>query len=138
MRALACGLIVLLLAGCGARRALPPPGSPPSLKAPPNEALSLEAFASGVQIYECRTRQWVLKAPEAELADRDGRKIGRHYAGPTWEANDGSSVVGEPRARENARSADDIPWLLLSAKSASGTMLKAGFPSTRRSATTCS
>jgi uncharacterized protein DUF3455 len=120
MRALTFGLVVLLLAGCASRRAVPPPGSPPSLKVPPNEVLSLEAFASGVQIYECRARQWVFKAPEAELADRDGRKIGRHYAGPTWEAEDGSTVVGEVKARENARSADDIPWLLLGAKSASG------------------
>ena len=114
-------MAALLTAGCSATRGLAPPGSPPALKVPGNERLSLEAFAGGVQIYECAASgQWILKAPEAELMDRDGKKIGRHYAGPTWEASDGSKVTGEIRARENARSADDVPWLLLRAASASG------------------
>jgi hypothetical protein len=25
-----------------------------------------------------------------------GNRIGRHYAGPHWEANDGSKIVGTP------------------------------------------
>ena len=113
--------IAILAAGCSASRSLAPPGAPPALKVPPNERLSLEAFASGVQIYECAaTRQWVFKAPQAELADRDGKKIGTHYAGPTWEADDGSKVVGREKARENGRSAGDLPWLLLAATSATG------------------
>lgn len=111
----------LLAAGCSASRGLAPPGSPPALKVAPNERLALEAFGSGVQIYECASGgQWVLKAPQAELADRDGRKIGTHYAGPTWEASDGSKVVGRVKARENGRGAQDIAWLLLTAASASG------------------
>jgi hypothetical protein len=96
------------------------PGAPPALKVQANERIALEAFADGVQIYECgASGQWRFKAPQAELASRDGRKIGTHYAGPTWEANDGSKVAGEVKARENARSAQDIPWLLLAAKPAS-------------------
>ena len=120
MRRVLTTIAALLAAACSASR-LVPPGSPPALKVPANERLSLEAFADGVQIYECGTdRRWVFKAPEAQLADRDGRKIGTHYAGPTWEASDGSKVTGAIKARDNARSAQDIPWLLLAATSASG------------------
>ena len=64
--------------------------------------------------------EWSFKAPEAELFDSDGKKIGRHYAGPTWEANDGSKVVGEVKAKDNGPDPNAIPWLLLSAKSTSG------------------
>jgi hypothetical protein len=89
--------------------------------------LVLETRAVGVQIYECSaskadpTRfEWVFKAPEADLFDAKGNKIGKHYAGPTWESNDGSKVVGEVVAKDNGPAADAIPWLLLSAKSTSG------------------
>jgi len=103
------------------------PAIPENLKVPATQILSLEARAAGVQIYECGasktdpTRfEWVFKAPEADLFDGDGKKIGKHYAGPTWESNDGSKVIGEVVARDNGPRADAIPWLLLSAKSTSG------------------
>lgn len=73
------------------------------------------APAKGVQIYECRDAKWVFIAPEADLFDRGGRKIGTHYAGPTWEAADGSKVIGAVKERADAGGA--IPWLILSAKS---------------------
>ena len=64
--------------------------------------------------------EWTLKAPEADLFDRAGRKIGTHYAGPTWESGDGSKVVGEVKGRDNGPDPSAIPWLLLAAKSNSG------------------
>jgi len=101
---------------------------PENLRTPATEVLSLETEATGVQIYECNaskdesTRfEWIFKAPEADLFDKAGNKIGKHYAGPTWESNDGSTVVGEVKARDNGPDPDAIPWLLLSAKSTSGT-----------------
>ena len=63
---------------------------------------------------------WTLKGPEATLYDKGGKKIGRHFAGPTWEGNDGSTVVGEVVSRADSPTGDSIPWLLLSAKSDSG------------------
>ncbi|MFI5121094.1 MAG: DUF3455 domain-containing protein [Thermoanaerobaculia bacterium] len=100
---------------------------PESLKVPATQVLALEAHASGVQIYECSaskadpTRfEWAFKAPEAELFDGHGKKIGKHYAGPTWESNDGSKVIGEVVAKDNGPDADAIPWLLLKAKATSG------------------
>jgi len=89
--------------------------------------LSLVTPATGVQIYECSasktdpTRfEWAFKAPQADLLDGSGRKIGKHYAGPSWESNDGSKVIGEVKARDDGPAASAIPWLLLSAKSTSG------------------
>ncbi len=66
---------------------------------PANQTLALTLDARGVQIYECRAvagdpakYEWAFKAPEADLFDAQGRKVGRHYAGPTWELADGSKV----------------------------------------------
>jgi hypothetical protein len=59
----------------------------------------------------------VFVAPEAELFDRAGKKIGRHYAGPHWESADGSRIVGAVKERADAPAAGAIPWLLLSARS---------------------
>ncbi len=99
---------------------------PDILKTPPNQIVLLEAKAEGVQIYECKTQQndslkfeWKFKAPEADLYDTDGKIIARHYAGPTWESNDGSKVVGEVKEKYSVPDAKSIPWLLLSAKSGS-------------------
>ena len=91
------------------------------------QALSLETHAAGVQIYDCMPGkddparfEWVFRAPEADLFDAAGKKIGKHYAGPTWASNDGSKVVGEVKARDDGPDVNAIPWLLLSAKSTSG------------------
>jgi hypothetical protein len=83
-----------------------------------------------VQIYGCQSSAedaahfaWVLKAPDAQLSDRAGKMIMRHFAGPTWQATDGSAVVGEVVARDNGPDPDAIAWLLLRAKSTSGSGL---------------
>lgn len=121
-------LLVVLVSGSAPAWAGTIPSVPENLRTPAAEVLSLETKAIGVQIYECNagkddpTRfEWIFKAPEAELFDMAGNKIGKHYAGPTWESNDGSKVVGEAKARDNGPDPNAIPWLLLSAKSTSGT-----------------
>src|SRR5262252_2615681 len=85
--------VVALLSGCASSPAVGPPDAPEALRPPADQVLALEAFATGVQIYECAANQdqpprfdWVFKAPEAELLDKAGPKIGKHYAGPTWES----------------------------------------------------
>jgi hypothetical protein len=115
-----------LLAACASPTVPVAPTVPPSLQAPAGSTLYLEALASGVQIYECSrkpdsTYEWAFKAPEATLTARSGKLLGKHYAGPTWEAVDGSATVGETKGRAPAPSSSDIPWLLLAAKSSSGT-----------------
>jgi hypothetical protein len=98
--------------------------APDKLKPGANEALAMMVPAKGVQIYECRARkdqvggyEWAFVAPEADLFDARGNRIGRHYAGPHWEATDGSKVVGTVKEQVDAPVADAIPWLLLAAKS---------------------
>jgi hypothetical protein len=106
----------LLTAGC-ASALKPAVQVPESLKPGANESLAQIVPAKGVQIYECRNSQWAFVAPDAELFDRAGKKIGTHYAGPHWEAADGSRVVASVKARADAPAAGSIPWLLLGAKS---------------------
>ena len=90
---------------------------PDRLKPAAGESLALVALAKGVQIYECRNASWAFVAPEAELFDQAGKKIGRHYAGPHWEAADGSKIVGAVKERADAPASGAVPWLLLSTKS---------------------
>jgi len=102
----------------------------PAKLAPPQEGRLVGKYAAkGVQIYVCSVRgvanEWELKAPEAELTDAQGRSFAEHYAGPTWEAPDGSKIVGKVLASEPAPKAGAIPWLLLSTES-SGSGVLAG------------
>jgi Protein of unknown function (DUF3455) len=104
------------------------PGIPEKLKLPDTQKAALEVKATGFQIYTCAASkpdpskfEWTFKAPEAELFDSAGKKVGSHYAGPTWESTDGSKVVGELKAKDDGPDPTAIPWLLLTAKSTSGT-----------------
>jgi hypothetical protein len=90
---------------------------PPSLQPPPGEQLFLTLHAKGDQIYTCKegaTRvAWILKQPDAQLFDKGGKPFGKHSAGPTWEADDGSRVIGEAAANAPSRDPNSIPWLLV-------------------------
>jgi hypothetical protein len=120
-------LAAVLSGGCVTTPRILPPDVPAALRPPAAERPFLEARGSGVQIYECAAKpdqptayEWTFRAPEAALLDPSGHALGRHYAGPTWESTDGSSVVGDVRAREPGPAATAIPWLLLAAKSTTG------------------
>jgi hypothetical protein len=45
--------------------------------------------------------------------------VGTHFAGPTWESNSGSKVVGQ-RLAACTPDPNSIPWLLLAAASTRG------------------
>ena len=120
------GLLTVLLAGwvASAQASDPRDSVAEKLKVSADESLAMIAAAKGVQIYECRAAQgqygkyeWAFVGPEADLFDVRGMKVGRHYGGPSWEANDGSKVVGSVLASATAPDAVAIPWLLLGAKS---------------------
>ncbi len=102
---------LLLLHFCGRAQTLPP--VPDNLKPPANETLALRAMASGDQVYSCDGSSWILSRPDAKLL-ADGKQIGSHFAGPTWEWSDGSRVIGRPVANATP-DPDSIPWLLLTA-----------------------
>ena len=112
------GAIWLLIAWQGA--AMTRPEVPESLRAPANEEVVLAAHGKGVQIYTCQSgpdqkAAWVLKAPEAELTDADGKTILNHSAGPTWKHADGSEVTAKAVAKVDAPKPGAVPWLLLTA-----------------------
>jgi hypothetical protein len=109
----------LLLAGCAATQ--PSSIIPQKLNPAANESMTRIVPAKGVQIYECREGRWLFVAPEADLFDQQGNLIGKHYAGPHWEASgDGSKIIGKLASRADAPVAGAIPWLLLSTKSVGG------------------
>ena len=116
-----------ILGGCATVEKVPATDIFSAIKVPENQVLTLKLHAVGVQIYECRPTkndvtqfEWEFKAPHADLFDYAGRKVGRHYEGPTWEYADNSTVTGELKVKQPARNNNDIPWLLLSARSTSG------------------
>ena len=96
----------------------------PPVAAPAGAALRLEARAKGVQIYTCikvgDNDRWLFSAPEAALFDAAGRQIGTHFAGPTWQATDGSRIVGEAVAQAPSPRPNAVAWLLLRVKSHEG------------------
>jgi hypothetical protein len=121
---IACSLPLLLAACSGMQKPTAAVNVPDRLKPEPQESLAMIVAAKGVQVYECRPKAdrageygWAFVAPEADLFDGNGRKIGTHYAGPHWEATDGSKIVGRVKDSAAAPRADAIPWLLLTTKS---------------------
>jgi hypothetical protein len=127
MPRLAISTVFVLVCGCAGPRLWAPPTVVESLRVPDRLALSHEVPATGVQIYDCAASkadaaryEWLFRAPEAELYDSAGRHVGKHYAGPTWEANDGSKIVAEVKGRDDGPDANAIPWLLLATKTSSG------------------
>jgi hypothetical protein len=91
---------------------------------PANEYLLLLVHAKGDQIYACKSDAaqftWTLKAPDAQLFDKDGKPFGKHFEGPSWEANDGSRVTGKAVANTPSPDADSIPRLLVNVISHDG------------------
>ena len=119
-----CTLLSLLLV---ASASTPVGPTIPSTLVPAGQHAVDRVAARGVQVYQCRgiagTTQdthWVFVAPDAQLFDAEGRHAGTHYAGPHWEAPDGSKIFGIVKAREDAPREGAIPWLLLSAHSFGG------------------
>jgi hypothetical protein len=88
---------------------------PKAVQVPDGEKLFLQVHATGDQIYTCKGEAaqftWTLKAPDAQLFDKDGKPFGKHFAGPSWEADDGSRVTGKAAANVPSPDTDSIPWL---------------------------
>jgi Protein of unknown function (DUF3455) len=91
-----------------------------SLNVPVGNRLSAHVYALGVQIYRWNGTSWVFVGPDATLYADLGfnGEVGAHYAGPTWEAEDGSKVVAAKFA-DCTPNRGAIPWLRLDAVSSS-------------------
>ena len=103
---------------------------PDILKVPEGNVLLLRAYGRGVQKYACPVSATSKAVPHAILLARDGDGdegdlMAIHFGGPTgptWQALDGSSVVGDAQNAKHftAPDPDDIDWLLVPAKSTAG------------------
>jgi Protein of unknown function (DUF3455) len=126
------GLAVIMLA-CGLAEAQSAPAAqkesapdvPDVIRVPASQDVVLFAHATGSQIYTCQAGAdgkfgWTLKAPDAELHDRQDKVIGQHSAGPTWKLKDGSEVTGKATAHVDSLDPDSVPWLLVNVVSHAG------------------
>jgi hypothetical protein len=78
----------------------------PTAVAAPGEKTIATFQGVAAQIYECKAGSdnnlaWSFRDPIAALID-DGKTVGRHYGGPTWEDVDGSEIVGKPVGNSRA------------------------------------
>ena len=104
--------------------------------AAPNETLVATMHAEGAQIYECKSdatgkTAWQFREPVASLFI-DGKTVGRHYAGPSWELADGSKVLGKVAGRAPGATSVDIPLLKLDVTVQGGTGVLAGITTIQR------
>src|SRR6202161_1198190 len=113
-------LTLLLASGVSAKAQTPLPDA----IAAPGETVVLSVHAEGAQVYECKAGTdgklaWAFREPIATLM-AEGKTVGRHYAGPSWEHIDGSAVVGKVVGNAPGATANDIPWLKLEVASHRG------------------
>jgi hypothetical protein len=80
--------------------------------------VAFQAYGVGVQIYRWDGAAWQFVAPDATLFDGQG-VVATHFAGPTWESDSGSTVVGAV-IDHCSPDPDSIPWLLLAAAATDG------------------
>ena len=78
---------------------------PEAVRVPSGQTMRMVATGVGEITYECREKaaaagqyEWAFVAPVATLYSADRRNVGKYYAGPTWEASDGSRVTGKQMA----------------------------------------
>ncbi len=95
----------------------PAPTVPGPIQVGDGNKVFLVGHAVGVQIYSCNATPsgfvWGFVAPRADLFDDNGKLIITHFGGPTWQAKDGSTVVGHAEASVTV-DPTAIPWVLLS------------------------
>ncbi len=112
----------------------PPP--PESIVPKPTEMIAVTLHAEGAQIYECKANaagklEWQFREPVATLI-LEGKTVGRHYAGPTWEHVDGSLVQGKVTGRLPGATKEDIPLLRLEVSSSRGSGVLSGVTTIQR------
>src|SRR4051812_46236865 len=69
------------------------PDVPDEIVVPEGNKVHFHGFGRGVQIYTWDGSSWGAAVPEATLFNGSGA-VAIHFAGPTWESNSGSRVVG--------------------------------------------
>jgi Protein of unknown function (DUF3455) len=96
-----------------------PSGIPSQITPGDGNKVFLVGQGVGVQIYTCNGSAWSSAVPRADLFDDNGKLIIKHFAGPSWQAADGSKAVGTVVDKVTP-DLTAIPWVLLSAKTTPG------------------
>jgi hypothetical protein len=94
-----------------------------SIQVDAGNEVAFHAYALGVQVYRWNGSAWVFVEPVANLyADKGYHgQVGTHYAGPTWESNSGSRVIGRRVVGTGCTpNSGAIPWLKLETVSTDG------------------
>ena len=100
---------------------------PREVQVPEGHRVAMQTVGTGEISYECRAKadsagqfEWVFVGPNAVLADRSGKPVGKYYGPPaTWENNDGSKLTATQVAVAPAGSGN-IPFQLVKANPAVG------------------
>jgi len=117
------GMVVLVVCALDAQRAQAADLSDPLGGEAKTIVLTVEA--EGVQVYTCTKDTsgqltWQFREPLATLMI-NGKTVGRHFAGPTWQLDDRSAVVGKVVAQAPGATPRDISLLRLDVASHQGT-----------------
>jgi hypothetical protein len=96
-----------------------PTGVPDQIQPGDGNKVFLVGHGVGVQIYTCNGSVWSAAVPRADLFNDHGKLIIKHFAGPSWQAKDGSKAVGTVVDKVTPDETA-IPWVLLSAKTTPG------------------
>jgi hypothetical protein len=131
MRPIVCLTLACLALPFAAARA-----EVPEAIAAPDQTLVATVHAEGAQVYECKADTagklvWQFREPIATFIV-DGKTVGRHYAGPTWEMADGSAIVAKAAGRAPGATAQDIPLLKLEVVSQRGSGRLTGVTTVQR------
>jgi len=99
---------------------------PEPVRVPAGQKVMMATTGVGEITYECREKkdmagqhEWAFVGPVATLYGVDRQAVGKYYAGPTWEAGDGSKVSGKQVAVAPA-TPGSIPLQLVKADPAMG------------------
>jgi hypothetical protein len=117
-RCLQLGALVLALLLSSPALGAAPLAAAPAAFGVADRAVALAVHAEGAQLYQCKPGDggrlvWTFREPIAALIGDDGKTIGRHYAGPTWEVDGGGAVKGQLLTSAPGAGANDIPLLKL-------------------------
>jgi len=96
------------------------PQVPHDIVVPQGHQVHFHGFARGFQVYTWNGTDWGNAVPDATLFDAEGNVVAKHFAGPTWQSNNGSKVVGTVVPPKVTVDTNSIPWLLLIATSKQG------------------
>jgi hypothetical protein len=96
------------------------PEVPDEIEVEQGNKVHFHGFGIGVQIYTWNGSSWGVAVPDATLFDDEGNVVASHFAGPTWESNSGSKVVGSVIQPVAIVDTNSIPWLRLRAISNEG------------------